>query len=87
MSTVTQPRLLEASGEHIPSLGLRASDGFLLNLRSFVSKQPAIFVFFGAPSLSGAAREQGDALATTLRDGFERAKTAGVALVGITCDN
>ena len=87
MSTVTPPGLRVAIGDQMPSIGLRASDGFLLNLRSFVSKQPAIFVFFGAPSLSGAAREQGDALATTLRDGFERAKTAGVALVGITCDN
>jgi peroxiredoxin len=87
MSTATPPGLHVAAGDQMPSIGLRACDGFLLNLRSFVGKQPVIFVFFGAPSLSGSAREQGDALAEALKAGAERATAAGVALVGITCDN
>jgi peroxiredoxin len=86
MSTATPPGMRVAVGDQMPSIGLRASDGFLLNLRSFVNKQPAIFVFFGAPTLSGAAREQGDALASALRDGYDRASAAGATLVGITCD-
>ena len=37
-------------GDQVPSVGLRASDGYLLNLRSLVGKQPAIVLFFGAPT-------------------------------------
>lgn len=87
MSTATPPGLRVSAGDPMPSIGLRASDGFLLNLRSFVNKQPVIFVFFGAPTLSGEARERGDALAAALKAGYERAATSGVAIVGITCDN
>ena len=38
-----------AVGDPLPSVGLRATDGYLLNLRSFVTKQPAVMLFFGAP--------------------------------------
>ena len=74
-------------GDQLPSVGLRATDGYLLNLRSFVGKQPAVLVFFGAPTLEGAARDAGDALVDGLKRGFERLAQAGIALVGITCDN
>ncbi len=87
MSTVTPSGLRVAVGDPMPSIGLRASDGFLLNLRTFVTKRPAIFAFFGAPSLSGAEGEAGEALAQALKAGYERATAAGVAVVGITCDN
>ena len=46
-------------GDQLPSVGLRATDGFLLNLRSYVTKQAAAFLFFGAPTLKGAARRRG----------------------------
>ena len=75
------------AGDPMPSVGLRASDGYLLNLRSFVGKQPAVFVFFGAPTLSGQAREAGDALVEALKRAQSRLTQAGVALVGVTCDN
>ena len=39
-----------AVGDPLPSVGLRATDGYLLNLRSFVTKQPAVILFFGAPT-------------------------------------
>jgi peroxiredoxin Q/BCP len=74
-------------GDQLPSVGLRASDGYLLNLRSFVGKQPAVLVFFGGPTLDGAARDAGDALVDGLKRGYERLTQAGIALVGITCDN
>ena len=38
-------------GDALPSVGLRATDGYLLNLRSFVTKQPAVLLFFGAPTM------------------------------------
>jgi peroxiredoxin len=56
-------------------------------MRSFVTKRPVIFAFFAAPSLSGPQREAGDALAQALKAGHERISAAGVAVVGITCDN
>ena len=87
MSTVTPSGLRVVVGDQMPSIGLRASDGFLLNLRSFVTKRPVIFAFFGAPSLSGPQREAGDALAQALKAGYERITAAGVAVIGITCDN
>lgn len=74
-------------GDQMPSVGLRASDGYLLNLRSFVTKRPSIVVFFGGPTLKGAARERGDALATTLRDAYQRLERAGVGLVAVTTDS
>ncbi len=74
-------------GDPLPSVGLRATDGFLLNLRSFVGKQPVVFVFFGAPTLVGEAREAGDALVDALKQAHQRLAKAGVGLVGITCDN
>ena len=46
-------------GDPLPSVGLRATDGYLLNLRSFVTKQPAVIVFFGAPTATGAASGEG----------------------------
>jgi peroxiredoxin len=74
-------------GEQMPSIGLRATDGFLLNLRSHVGKRPSIVVFFGGPSLKGAARERGDALANTLRDAYPRLERADVGLVAVTTDS
>jgi peroxiredoxin len=74
-------------GDQIPSVGHRATDGYLLNLRSFVGKQPAIFLFFGGPSLKGAARERGDALANALKEAIPRLSKLGVAVVGITTDD
>jgi len=40
-----------------------------------------------APTLQGAAREAGDALATALKGAHKRIEAAGVMLVGITCDS
>jgi peroxiredoxin len=74
-------------GDQMPSVGHRATDGYLLNLRSFVGKQPAIFLFFGGPSLKGAARERGDALANALKEATPRLAKLGVSLVGVTTDN
>jgi peroxiredoxin len=74
-------------GDAIPSVGLRATDGYLLNLRSLVGKQPAIIVFFGGPTLKGGARERGDALAEALKDANARLAKQGVAIIGVTTDN
>ena len=74
-------------GDQMPSVGLRATDGYLLNLRTFVTKQPAIFVFFGGPSLRGAAREAGDELARTLAAALPRLEREGIGLVGVTTDS
>jgi peroxiredoxin len=74
-------------GDQIPSIGHRATDGYLLNLRSFVGKQPTIFLFFGGPSLKGAARERGDALANALKEATPRLSKLGVAVVGVTTDD
>ncbi len=86
MST-TASGLKVHEGEQIPSVGLRATDGYLLNLRSFVGKQPAIFLFFEGPSVTGAARQRGDALARTLKEAYPRLRDASVALVGISTDS
>ena len=83
----TATRLKVDVGDPIPSVGLRASDGYLLNLRSFVGKQPVIFLFFAGPSLRGAARQRGDALAQALKDAHPRLMAAGVAVVGVTTDS
>lgn len=74
-------------GDQIPSVGLRATDGYLLNLRSFVTKQPACLFFFGAPTLSGKERDRGEALVRAFRDAHGRLTDAGVAVAGITCDS
>jgi peroxiredoxin len=74
-------------GDPMPSVGLRATDGYLLNLRSFVGKRPAIVVFFGGPSLKGAARERGDALALALKDAYPRLERGGVGLIAVTTDS
>jgi peroxiredoxin len=74
-------------GDPIPSVGLRATDGYLLNLRSFVGKRPAIVLFFGGPSLRGAARQRGDALALALKDAFARLERHGVGLIAVTTDS
>jgi peroxiredoxin len=74
-------------GDQMPSVGLRATDGFLLNLRSFVGKRPSIVVFFAGPSLKGAAREKADQLAIALRDAYPRLERAGVGLVAVTTDS
>jgi peroxiredoxin Q/BCP len=74
-------------GEPVPSIGLRASDGFLLNLRSFVTRQPIAFLFFGAPTLSGAARRRGAKAIEALVRGYPRLKAAGIEVVGVSCDS
>jgi peroxiredoxin Q/BCP len=74
-------------GDPIPSVGQRATDGYLLNLRSLVGKKPLILVFFAGPTLKGAARERGDAMAEALKDAYTRVDSQGVALIGVTTDN
>lgn len=74
-------------GDPIPSIGQRATDGYLLNLRSLVGKRPLILVFFGGPTLKGAARERGDAMAEALKEAAPRLEKQGVALIGVTTDN
>ena len=81
------PDLKVNVGDPIPSVGLRATDGYLLNLRSFVTKQPSVLFFFGAPTLSGRERDRGEALVRAFRDGYRRLTDAGVGVVGITCDS
>jgi peroxiredoxin len=86
MSTATAGLKVKI-GDQMPSVGLRATDGYLLNLRSLVGKQPAIILFFGAPTLKGAARERGDALAEALKEAHARLAKQGVAVIGVTTDN
>jgi peroxiredoxin len=75
------------SGDPLPSVGLRATDGYLLNLRSFVTKQPALLLFFGAPTLSGAGRRRGLKAIEALVEGYERLREAGIAVAGISTDS
>jgi peroxiredoxin len=86
MSTATAGLKVKI-GDQIPSVGLRATDGYLLNLRSLVGKQPVILLFFGGPTLKGAARERGDALAEALKDAHTRLSRQGVTVIGVTTDN
>ena len=86
MSTATAGLKVKI-GDQIPSVGLRATDGYLLNLRSLVGKQPVILVFFGGPTLKGAARERGDALALALKEAHARLTRQGVTIMGVTTDN
>ena len=74
-------------GEPIPSIGLRATDGYLLNLRTFVGKQPVAILFFAGPTVSGKARALGDALAAALAEAIPRLHAAGISVVGVTCDS
>ena len=87
MTTATSAGLRVRIGDQMPSVGLRATDGYLLNLRSFVGKRPSIVVFMAGPSLKGAARERADALAIALRDAHPRLERAGVGLVAVTTDS
>jgi peroxiredoxin Q/BCP len=86
MSTATAGLKVKI-GDQIPSVGLRATDGYLLNLRSLVGKEPVILLFFGGPTLKGAARERGDALAEALKDAHSRLARQGVTVIGVTTDN
>ena len=81
------PGLAVKIGDQIPSVGLRASDGYLLNLRSFVGKQAVALLFFAAPTASGAQGRRGTRLAESLATGSRRLAAAGLAVVGVTCDN
>jgi peroxiredoxin len=75
------------AGHALPSVGLRATDGYLLNLRSFVTKQPAVLLFFGAPTHTGAARRRGAKAVEALSAGHERLREAGIAVAGVSCDS
>jgi peroxiredoxin len=81
------PGLAVSVGDPIPSIGLRASDGYLLNLRSFVGKQPVALLFFAAPTADGTQARRGNRVAESLAAGARRLAAAGVAVVGVTCDN
>jgi peroxiredoxin len=81
------PGLSVSVGQPMPSIGLRASDGYLLNLRSFVQRQPAVFLFFAAPTASGAQLRRGTRVAESLAGGARRLANSGVAVVGVTCDS
>src|SRR5687767_721058 len=74
-------------GDPLPSVGLRATDGYLLNLRSFVTKQPALLLFFGAPTMAGAARRRGLKAVEALVAGHRRLREAGIAVAGISTDS
>lgn len=74
-------------GDALPSVGLRATDGYLLNLRSFVSKQPVLLLFFGAPTLKGAGRRRGLKAIEALTSGFDRLHEAGIAVAGVSTDS
>jgi peroxiredoxin len=76
-----------APGDPIPSVGLRATDGYLLNLRSWVTKQPAVLLFFGAPTLAGAARRKGLKAIEALAAGYNRLREAGIAVAAISSDS
>jgi peroxiredoxin Q/BCP len=74
-------------GDHLPSVGLRATDGFLLNLRSFVTKQPVLLLFFGAPTMSGPAKRRGSRAIAALAADFDRLREAGIAAAAISTDS
>ncbi len=76
-----------AAGDELPSVGLRATDGYLLNLRSFVGKQPVLLVFFGAPTMAAAARRKGAKAIEALAAGHERLREAGIGVAAISCDS
>ncbi|HSK93025.1 MAG TPA: redoxin domain-containing protein [Candidatus Angelobacter sp.] len=74
-------------GDAIPSVGLRATDGYLLNLRSWVTKQPVLLLFFGAPTLKGAGRRRGLKAIEALSSEFERLREAGIAVAAVSTDS
>jgi thioredoxin-dependent peroxiredoxin len=74
-------------GDPLPSVGLRATDGYLLNLRSFVTKQPVLLLFFGAPTLKGAGRRRGLKAIEALAEGHDRLREAGIAVAGVSTDS
>jgi len=75
-------------GDPLPSVGLRATDGYLLNLRSFVTKQPALLVFFGAPTMvASAGRRRGLKTMDALVAGHDRLREAGIAVAAISTDS
>lgn len=74
-------------GDPLPSVGLRATDGYLLNLRSFVTRQPVILLFFGAPTLTGAGRRRGLKAVEALVNGFDRLREAGIEVAAISTDS
>lgn len=76
-----------AVGDSLPSVGLRATDGFLLNLRSFVTKQPVLLLFFGAPTHTGAARRRGLKAVEAVAAGYERLRDAGIAVAAVSTDS
>ena len=76
-----------AAGDPIPSVGLRATDGYLLNLRSWVTKQPAVILFFGAPTLAGAARRKGQKAIEALAAGYDRLREGGIAVAAVSTDS
>lgn len=76
-----------APGDPIPSVGLRATDGYLLNLRSHVTKQPAVLLFFGAPTLTGAGRRRGLKAVEALAAGYNRLREAGIAVAAVSSDS
>jgi len=86
MSTATAGLKVKI-GDQIPSVGLRATDGYLLNLRSLVGKQPVVLLFFGGPSLKAGARDRGDLLALALKEAHQRLANQGVTIMGVTTDN
>jgi peroxiredoxin Q/BCP len=76
-----------AVGDPLPSVGLRATDGYLLNLRSQVTKQPTMLLFFGAPTLAGAGRRRGLKAVEALSAGYQRLRAAGIEAAGVSCDS
>jgi peroxiredoxin Q/BCP len=74
-------------GDPLPSVGLRATDGYLLNLRSLVTKQPILLLFFGAPTMSGPAKRRGTKAIEALKADFERLREAGIGAAAVSVDS
>jgi peroxiredoxin len=85
--TLTAPGLRVAIGDPMPSVGLRATDGYLLNLRTYVTHSPSIVIFFAGPSLRGARRAAGDLMATTMAQAHPRLEREGIGLIMVTTDS
>jgi thioredoxin-dependent peroxiredoxin len=75
------------AGDPLPSVGLRATDGYLLNLRTWVTKQPVALLFFGAPTMAGAARRKGQRAIEALMASHDRLREAGIAIAAVSCDS
>lgn len=71
-------------GDDLPSVGLRATDGYLLNLRTWVTKRPVVLLFF---PMSGPGRRKGIKGVEALTAGFDRLREAGIAVAAISCDS